>query len=105
MLSTDLSNRYTAPEKFYMGTKYIDQIQTETEELAKQVFGTKYADVRPLSGHSTDMILLTALTKPGDKIMIVGRSFGGTLESHRMAIRKSTDCKFANFPSTGNAST
>jgi glycine hydroxymethyltransferase len=77
MLSTDLSNRYTAPEKFYMGTKYIDQIQTETEELAKQVFGAKYADVRPLSGHSTDMILLTALTKPGDKIMVVGRSFGG----------------------------
>lgn len=77
MLSTDLSNRYTSPDKFYMGTKYIDEIQTETEELAKQVFGAKYADVRPLSGHSADMILLTALTKPGDKVMVVGKSFGG----------------------------
>lgn len=77
MLSIDLSNRYTSPDRFYMGTKYIDQIQTETEELAKQVFGSKYADVRPLSGHSADMILLTALSKPGDKIMVIGKANGG----------------------------
>ncbi len=77
MLSTDLSNRYTSPDKFYMGTKYIDKIQTETEELAKQVFDAKYADVRPLSGHSADMVLLTALTRPGDTVMVVGKPFGG----------------------------
>ena len=77
MLSTDLSNRYTSPEGFYMGTKYIDQIQTETEELAKNVFDAKYADVRPLSGHVADMILLTAFTKPKDKVMVVGKPYGG----------------------------
>ena len=77
MLSCDLTNRYTAPDKFYMGTKYTDEIQTETENLAKQVFGAKYADVRPLSGHSADMILLTAFAKRGDKIMVVGKQYGG----------------------------
>jgi len=77
MLASDLTNRYTAPDKFYMGTKYVDQIQTETEELAKDVFQARYADVRPLSGHSTDMVLLAALSKPGDKIMVVGKAFGG----------------------------
>ena len=60
-----------------MGTKYIDQIQTETEALARDVFQAKYADVRPLSGHTTDMVLLAALTKSGDKIMVVGKPFGG----------------------------
>jgi glycine hydroxymethyltransferase len=77
MLSCELTNRYTAPDKFYMGTRYTDEIQAETENLAKQVFSAKYADVRPLSGHSADMILLSALTKPGDKIMVVGKQFGG----------------------------
>lgn len=77
VLSCDLSNRYSSPEKFYMGTRYIDKIQTETEELAKSVFGAKYADVRPLSGHSADMITLTALANRGDKIMAVGKVNGG----------------------------
>jgi len=77
MLSSDLANRYTSPDGFYMGTRYIDQIQTETEELAKAVFGAKYADVRPISGHSADMIALTALADRGDKIMLVGKGNGG----------------------------
>ncbi len=77
MLGCDLTNRYTAPDKFYMGTRFTDAIQTETENLAKQVFGARYADVRPLSGHSADMILLTALAEWGDKIMVVGKTNGG----------------------------
>jgi glycine hydroxymethyltransferase len=77
MLSCDLSNRYTSPDKFYMGTRFIDEIQVETEEMAKSVFGAKYADVRPLSGHSADMITLTALANPGNKIMAVGEADGG----------------------------
>jgi glycine hydroxymethyltransferase len=60
-----------------MGTRYIDEIQYETEELAKQVFGAKYADVRPISGHSADMIVLTALATRGDKIMVVPSDHGG----------------------------
>jgi glycine hydroxymethyltransferase len=77
MLSSDLSSRYTSPDRFYMGTRYIDQIQTETENLAKDVFGAKYADVRPISGHSADMIVLTALANRGDKVMVVGEAYGG----------------------------
>lgn len=77
MLGCDLTNRYTAPDKFYMGTKHTDAIQTETENLAKEIFGAKYADVRPLSGHSADMILLSALANRGDKIMVVGKQHGG----------------------------
>jgi glycine hydroxymethyltransferase len=77
MLSCDLANRYTSAERFYMGTKYIDLIQTETETLAKEIFRAKYADVRPLSGHSADMIALTALAKRGDKIITVGPGNGG----------------------------
>jgi glycine hydroxymethyltransferase len=77
VLGCDLTNRYTAPDKFYMGSKYTDEIQAETENLAKEIFQSHYADVRPLSGHSADMILLTALANRGDKIMVVGNAYGG----------------------------
>jgi glycine hydroxymethyltransferase len=76
-LSCDLSNRYTSPESYYMGTRYIDQIQADTETLAKELFGAKYADVRPLSGHSADMIALTALAKPRGKLVAVSPRNGG----------------------------
>jgi len=77
VLGCDLSNRYTSPERFYMGTRYIDDIQAETEDLAKRVFRAKYADVRPISGHTTDMIALSALAQHGDKIIVVGKDNGG----------------------------
>jgi glycine hydroxymethyltransferase len=76
-LRGDLANRYTSPDLFYMGTRYIDEIQSKTEELARQIFGAKYTDVRPISGHSADMIALTALANRGDKIMVVAREHGG----------------------------
>lgn len=77
MLGSDLCNRYSSPERFYMGTRYIDEIQAETEKLARQVFRAKFADVRPVSGHVADMIVLTALAKRGDRIVVVGKNDGG----------------------------
>jgi len=60
-----------------MGTRYIDEIQSITEALARELFNSKYADVRPISGHTADMVLLTALLKRGDKVMMVGEADGG----------------------------
>lgn len=77
MLSSDLSNRYTSPDQFYMGTRYIDEVQTRTEELAKELFRCDYADVTPLSGHVADVIVLSLLARRGDKIMAVAKANGG----------------------------
>jgi glycine hydroxymethyltransferase len=77
MLGSDLSNRYTSPDQFYMGTKYVDEIQAKTEDLAKKLFRCEYADVTPLSGHVADIIALSVLAQHGDKIMMVGKSNGG----------------------------
>jgi glycine hydroxymethyltransferase len=98
MLSCDLANRYTAPDKFYMGTRYIDEIQTETEDLAKELFRAKYADVRPLSGHSADMVALTALARPSDKIMVVGKENGGYPGISQDGYPKTYGLKVIEFP-------
>jgi glycine hydroxymethyltransferase len=77
MFLADLGNRYNAPDRFYRGTKFADELQSITEELARKVFGARYADVRPLSGHTADMAVLLALTRPGDKILSVHPDNGG----------------------------
>jgi glycine hydroxymethyltransferase len=77
MLASDFGNRYTAPDRFYRGTRYSDELLSLTEELARKVFNARYADVRPLSGHIANMAVLLTLTRKGDKILSVSPDEGG----------------------------
>jgi glycine hydroxymethyltransferase len=77
ILGSDLGHRYTAPDHFYMGCKFIDQAESIARELARDVFGSEWADVTPLSGHVADMTLLSAFARRGDKILTVGTEYGG----------------------------
>jgi glycine hydroxymethyltransferase len=77
LLSTDLAHRYTARDHFYMGTRFTDQIEECGEQLAKELFKAETADLRPLSGHIADMIVLGNLTKKGDTIVCVSPDTGG----------------------------
>lgn len=76
-LSSDIGQRYTSRDRFYMGTRFIDEIEHEGEELAKQVFGAETADLRPLSGHIADLTVLASFTKPNDTIVCVSANEGG----------------------------
>ena len=40
-LSTDLSNRYTARDHFYRGSKFIDEIEALAVDIAKRLFKAK----------------------------------------------------------------
>jgi len=77
MFLADLGNRYNAPDKFYRGTKFADELLSYTEDLARKAFGARYADVRSLSGHTADMAVLLSLTQAGDKILSVNPDNGG----------------------------
>jgi len=77
LLSSDLGHRYTSREGFYMGTRFIDEIEQYGEELAKNLFGCETADLRPLSGHIVSLIFLACFTKPNDTILCVSPDNGG----------------------------
>lgn len=77
MLVSDFANRYTAPDKFYRGARFMDEVQALAEEVARKVYNAKYADVRPTSGHAADIALLLTLVNRGDKIVSVGVENGG----------------------------
>ncbi len=77
LLSSEIGHRYTSPDRFYMGTKLIDEIETLGEEIARNLFKAKTADLRPLSGHVADWIFLANLTRRGDVIMCISPDNGG----------------------------
>lgn len=77
LLSSELGHRYTARDRFYMGTRFMDELEQHGEELAKEVFGAETADLRPLSGHIADLIFLACFTKPGDTLMCISPDDGG----------------------------
>ena len=77
LLSSDFAHRYTARDRFYMGTRYTDEIEQYGEKLACEVFRSETADLRPLSGHIADLIVLSNLTKPSDTIMCLPPEGGG----------------------------
>ncbi len=77
MLVTDFGNRYTAPDRFYRGARFMDEVQALAEEVARKVYNAKFADVRPTSGHAADLALLLTLVSRGDTIVSVGIDNGG----------------------------
>lgn len=76
-LSCDFGNRYGCystidpSEREYTGNKYIHEFEMETQELVKEIFKAKYADLRPIGGHMAGMSVVLAILEPGDLVIEV----------------------------------
>jgi glycine hydroxymethyltransferase len=77
LLSSDLAHRYTARDHFYMGTGFTDEIEQYGEKIARKIFKAETADLRPLSGHIADLIILANFALPKDSLMCVSAEHGG----------------------------
>ncbi|UCG45270.1 MAG: serine hydroxymethyltransferase, partial [Candidatus Bathyarchaeota archaeon] len=98
LLSSDLGHRYTTRDRFYMGTSFIDKIECYGEEIAKEIFRVKIADLRPLSGHISDLIFLVSFAQPGDTLMCVSPEDGGYPGLWRSGLAGLFDLKTVPFP-------
>jgi glycine hydroxymethyltransferase len=98
LLSSELGHRYTSRDKFYMGTRLIDEIEQLGEELAKEVFKADAADLRPLSGHIADMIYLGSFANPSDTILCVSPTDGGYPGIWEEGVSKYLKLRTIGFP-------
>lgn len=98
LLSSEIGHRYTSPDRFYMGTKLIDEIETLGEEIALNLFKAKTADLRPLSGHVADWIFLANLTRRGDVIMCISPDNGGYPGIWKKGLSHILDLRVIPFP-------
>ncbi len=98
ILSSDLGNRYTSRDKFYMGTRFIDEVEQHGEELAKNLFRTETADLRPLSGHIADLTFLACFTKPKDTVLCVSPNNGGYPGFWKKGLSRLLKLRMIRFP-------
>jgi glycine hydroxymethyltransferase len=63
--------------RWFAGTKYIDEIEALCVELLKKLFNANYADHRLCASMIGNLAVYTALTQPGDVIMSLAQPVGG----------------------------
>ncbi len=72
LLVEDLDQRYgnysgiDLQARLYQGNRFIVEIEELAQELAKQLYGAAYVDLRPLSGNIAGIATTFALGSPGD---------------------------------------
>ncbi|HLH85875.1 MAG TPA: beta-eliminating lyase-related protein [Thermoplasmataceae archaeon] len=79
-LGSDMASRYSLlmnGEDAYGGTKFTLQIAEEVEKLARHLFGSEYAEVRPIGGHIASQAALLSLLKKRDNMMSIAERDGG----------------------------
>ena len=82
LLSSEVGTRAAeghigAANRWFAGTRNIDEIEALCVELLKKVFRARYADHRLVASMIGNLVVYTALTEPGDVIMSISQPFGG----------------------------
>jgi glycine hydroxymethyltransferase len=63
--------------RYYQGTRYIDQIERMARNELLELFGARQADVRPISGNAANTALALAYLRGGDTIIANSTDAGG----------------------------
>jgi len=63
--------------RWFAGTKHIDEVEALAVELLKKYFRCRYADHRMCASMIGNAVVYSALTDPGDVIMTAAQPFGG----------------------------
>lgn len=69
-------------DKYEMGLEAIEEIEVIAAELACEIFGARYAEIRVGSGALANLYGFMALAKPGDCIIAPPAAVGGHVTHH-----------------------
>lgn len=101
-LTCDLGHRYGTyyddpSKRNYTGQKFIAELEMKTQNLAKDVFGAKYVDLRPLGGMLAAGSAILGLTKPGDTVFEADRYLGGMMTATKLSSIEHIDLNVEYF--------
>jgi glycine hydroxymethyltransferase len=85
MLSAGLGERPSLGypgDKYEMGLEAIEEIEVIAAELAAEIFGAKYAEIRVGSGALANLYAFMATCKPGDAVIVPSPEIGGHVTHH-----------------------
>ncbi|MHB1662363.1 MAG: PLP-dependent aminotransferase family protein [Thermoplasmataceae archaeon] len=80
-LGSDLASRYShvmpSGHNGYGGCKYSEEILTETENVIKALYGSKFAEVKTIGGHVAAEVAILATMKKKENMLAIGEESGG----------------------------
>ena len=83
-LAQDFQERYIMGSAYdftmndnFVGADFLLPYYKMVDQLGKELFHAKYTDARTLTGMNAANMIISALLKPGDKIMTLGKQWGG----------------------------
>jgi len=101
MLISDFADRYAEGlpgKRYYQGNIYVDQVESKATEMAKELFGSSFADVRPISGTVANMAVLFAFAKPGDTITTCALAQGAHISTAEFGAFGQRGVNSVNYP-------
>jgi Glycine/serine hydroxymethyltransferase len=80
-LSSDLASRYSHLMEnginSYGGTSIFEEIYAKTRKDTAELFGSRYAEIRPVGGHIAVLAALMTVSRKGQKAAAIGEKYGG----------------------------
>ncbi|MBA2677643.1 MAG: serine hydroxymethyltransferase [Ktedonobacteraceae bacterium] len=70
-------NKGEQVNRYYQGTRFIDQIESIAESEIKELFGARQADVRPISGNAANTAIALSVLRGGDTVIANSTDAGG----------------------------
>jgi glycine hydroxymethyltransferase len=100
---SDFAHRYAEGhpgERYYRGTSFIDEIESDLKTNLKIVFGCNHCEVRPISGTNANEAVFSRFVAPGDVVMVNSTPGGGHISHHRMGALGKFTHNIIDFPVT-----
>src|SRR5258705_6245034 len=63
--------------RYYQGTRYIDEIERKAEREVLDLFRCRQADVRPISGNAANTAIALGWLRGGDSVIVNSTDAGG----------------------------
>jgi glycine hydroxymethyltransferase len=103
VLDSDLLHRYAEGHpggRYYEGTRYVDEIELATSQAMCRLFGTTWADVRPISGTVANEAVFSRLVPQGAPAIAHPVATGGHISHARMGSLGKRTNRILPWPST-----
>lgn len=79
-------NRGEQVNRYYQGTRYIDQIETMAREELLALARCRQADVRPISGNAANTAIALGHLRAGDTVIVNSTAAGGHISHNTIGV-------------------
>jgi glycine hydroxymethyltransferase len=70
-------NTAEATNRYYQGTRYIDEIERMARQELSELLGARQVDVRPISGNQANTAVALGMLRGGDSVIVNSTDAGG----------------------------